>query len=251
MKTSKVFDTLAYSALQWPGKVSRLAADSLQDYVQRSGSPNSSIAELYHVNSKLYASKAAGLLAARTDAQGFRLECMKRAATSSAAANDDEGVVVPPHVQRVLTLSTASLDAEAFYAVEVRAWLGERLLAWEPLNGRFTALKNLGKDDTSLLDAALCIMGQGPRVRPNVTLFLLGWFARNDILLGARGYRRTLLDAGRVLESLLRASHTLAIETDVHTEFTDVDVDRAIEADGVELGTLCVLVLSGTADEGR
>ncbi len=251
MKTSKVFDTLAYSALHWPGKVSRLAADSLQDYIQRPVSPSTSIAELYHVNSKLYASKAAGLLAARTNAQEFRFECMKRAATLSAAGDSGEGVVVPTHVQRILALSTSSLDAEAFYAVEVRARLGERLLAWEPLNGRFAALKNLEKDDTSLLDAALCVMGRGLRVRPGVTLFLLGWFARNDLLLGPRGYRRTLLDAGRVLEALMRASHALAIEIDVYTEFTDVDVDRAIEADGVELGTLSVLVLSEPTDERR
>jgi hypothetical protein len=251
MNTNAAVDNLIYSALHWPGKTSRLAADSLQDHVQRPVSPSSSVAELYHVNSKLYPSNAAGLLVARVDAASFRLECIRRTRVASARAQNAERMLVSPALQRLLALTTAELDMDVFYAVEIRARLVDRLLAWDPSNAEFTALKGLTESDASLLEAALKVLGRPPRLAPHAALFVIGWFARNDVLLGPRGYRRTLLEAGRVLEVLLRVSRTLGIENELHTEFTDVDVDRVLEADGVETGTLAVLTLSEHGNEGR
>jgi hypothetical protein len=160
-------------------------------------------------------------------------------------------MLVSPALQRLLALTTAELDMDVFYAVEIRARLVDRLLAWDPSNGEFTALKGLTESDASLLESALKVLGRPPRLAPHAALFVMGWFARNDVLLGPRGYRRTLLEAGRVLEVLLRVSRTLGIENELHTEFTDVDVDRVLEADGVETGTLAVLTLSEHGNEGR
>src|SRR5262249_61608901 len=78
-------------------------------------------------------------------------------------------------------------------------------------------------------------------------LFLIGCFARNDVLFGPRGYRRTLLEAGQVTTGLLAEAGRLGLDAVPIFEFTDRDLDAVIEADGIEEGTLVALAI-GEAD---
>ncbi len=74
-------------------------------------------------------------------------------------------------------------------------------------------------------------------------MFLIGCFARNDLLWGARGYRRTLLSGGRIAERIAAIAFQVGLQTRIIYEFDDHRVDAAIDVDGVEEGTLAVIEL--------
>lgn len=241
MSTREVFEAISYSRLNWPGKTTPLGRDTLEDYLQRPGSASVSIAELYHENSKLHRSNAATLLAARTDADQFRHETLQRAASARRVSNRPSVVSIPEKLAAVLRAAKLATGLELFYAVELRLLLTDWLLLWDPSDEAFTVLKQLSEDDLAMLDAALDVIGARSGRQAGSLLFILGWFARNDLLLGARGYRRTLLDAGRALQALASEANALSLGTEVLTEFTDVDIDRVVEADGVEEGTVAVI----------
>ena len=76
-------------------------------------------------------------------------------------------------------------------------------------------------------------------------LLVLGSFARNDILFGPRGYRRTLVEAGRMAEEVVANADRSGISRRVIYEFIDRELDSVMEADGVEQGTLIVIELDG------
>ena len=79
-------------------------------------------------------------------------------------------------------------------------------------------------------------------------LFLIGCFARNDVLFGARGYRRTVLEAGQVTAGLLAEAERLGLDTVPIFEFTDRDLDAVMEADGIEEGALVAIAIGEAED---
>ncbi|MCM3905796.1 MAG: hypothetical protein ND866_29235 [Pyrinomonadaceae bacterium] len=75
--------------------------------------------------------------------------------------------------------------------------------------------------------------------------FVMGNFARNDVLYGSRGYRRTLVEAGRVTDRVLHKAAELQLVAKCRCEFIDRDIDAVLEADGIEEGTIVVIELGG------
>jgi hypothetical protein len=242
LDTRKVFETICYSALHWPGKTTSLAPSSLEAYLQRPGLGSISIAELYHENSKLHPAVAASLLATRTDGNKFRHETLVKAA-AGRAVNRHAPISVPERLEAVLRAAQADCGPDLFYAVELRVLIDHSLFLWEPLGVSFTVLKQLAKDDLATLHAALEVMGSRTGRQADPLLIVLGWFARNELLLGARGYRRTLLEVGRAVQALVSGAGTQGIRAEILTEFTDIDLDAVVEADGVEQGTVAVIAL--------
>jgi hypothetical protein len=59
-----LYEELLLSPIEWPLKTTRIQKHSVSDYRQRSLSPNVSVAELYHVNSKYFPSMASEVGAA-------------------------------------------------------------------------------------------------------------------------------------------------------------------------------------------
>jgi hypothetical protein len=248
MNTRQVFDTLAYSGLNWPGKTTLLQPDSLQDYVQRPGSGAISIAELYHENSKLHAAKAAGLLAFETDVEQFRHETLERSA-AAIAGHGPLSRSAPDYLLEVLG-AAAGTTVDLFYAVELRVLADGWILTYDALHRRTAALKRMNERDASTVRSALGVMKHGKSWNGhNPIVFVLGWFARNDLLFGSRGYRRTLIEAGQVLQALLAEARNQRLNLDVHTEFTDADIDGVVEADGVEQGTVAAVIIRQSDDE--
>jgi hypothetical protein len=107
-------------------------------------------------------------------------------------------------------------------------------------------LKGLTPEDGRRLASAVDIEHPNARpVRTGTLMFLVGSLARNDLLYGARGYRRTLLEAGRVTEVALRESANTGIIARARLEFIDRTVDSVLESDGTEESVLVVIDLEG------
>ena len=231
----KFFDEVVFSPLDWPGKTVRLEAGTLESYCQRSTSGRISLAEVYHENSKLFPAMIADLTAGRVDHAQVRQEFLRRRAESRA---QDKTVQLNSLSGELVNKIAPAIEPELFYAIELRFLQSGVLASYEPLSKQLHLTKRLADEDTARLSDAINLI---ERVESREDLvFVIGNFARNDLLYGARGYRRTLIEAGRVVEAIRQVAGELPR---VSLEFSDRVVDGILECDGVEEGTVAVIGL--------
>ena len=215
------FEAALYARLPWPGKTTRLERDSIRDLTGRAASAQTAVAELYHENSKLFRARLPELAASDLDVSVVRREFVRRRATTLASLPSHR----PEHLVSELLASVAR-------DVEPELFLGDVLVEY----------KRLGADDREDLRAALEPFG-GTERAGGPLLFIVASFARNELLFGARGYRRTLLEAGQLANELLMLAERAGMTAGLLFDFDDWKVDAALEADGVEEGTLAVVEL--------
>src|SRR6266508_2408593 len=154
------------------------------------------------------------------------LDCMGRSASAQ--------VSVAELYHENSKLNRAHLP-ELFYAIELRLVTGADVYAYEPAAATFRLVKRLASHQIDELAAALGLMEPAHPSAGNLAYVLvLGCFPRNEILLGPRGYRRTLLEAGRIAAAVVREARRLGRRPAVRYEFDDREVDRLMEVDGVE-----------------
>lgn len=231
LEVQDVFEAALYARLPWPGKSTRLERDSLRDLVERSVSAQVSVAELYHENSKLFPARAAELVASTVDVAAFRHELVRRrtATRSTLPAYELDGPL-----RTLLTSVAREVDPELFYALELRAVVDGTVLLHEPGRDVLIGVKALGAEDD---------VGKA-------RLFVVASFARNELLFGARGYRHTLLDAGRLVQQVVPLAPRAGLQATLSFDFDDWKVNAALEADGVEEGALVAIELEEVPNVG-
>jgi hypothetical protein len=231
--------------LHWPGKTVRLERNSALDYRQRLTSPHVSVAELYHENSKLFPQILPELTVTLVQVAQLRQEFIRRRAAIVRARGTSE-LDFSPCWRELLTEVGRSTNRELFYAVELRVVANDRLASYEPVSDILHVVKQLPATDQDKLRLALRLMADSDApVFRGPLLFIIGFFARNDVLLGPRGYRRTLLEAGHVAQEVVHQAERLGLVARPMYEFTDCDVDAVMEADGIEQGTIIAFELGG------
>jgi nitroreductase len=241
-----LFGQLSDSRLDWPGKTVQLERNSWLDYRQRPVSPNVSVAELYHENSKLYPNMLGELVATRVQVNDFRQEFVRRRAAAAAGRSPEPSL--HRGCRRLLTAVSQVTGPDLSYALEVRVAADNLLATHEPATDALQIVKRLSTGDLARLRDALRLTAPPDVHSPGPMVFLVGSFARNDILFGPRGYRRTLLEAGLVMARLLAEAERLGLGAVPILEFADREVDAVMEADGIEEGTVACLALSEVAD---
>jgi hypothetical protein len=245
LTAEKLVEEVAFSGLDWPGKTVRLERDTVQDYLQRPASAQPSIAELYHENSMLFSQMAAELGAARLPVNAVRNEFMRRRAATLASGPPAELI----GRRRVLcTQLVQAVPLDLFYAVELVLAQDGQLAAHEPMADRLALVKRLSAGDVAAMASAIHLLDDSPALL-SPALFVLGNFARNDLLYGVRGYRRTLLEAGSVTQVALALAHGLGLTGRAHFEFADRALNGVLEADGVEVGILVCIELGDLNDQ--
>jgi hypothetical protein len=225
--------------LQWPGRTTRHAVDSLQDYRNRSSSPQPSLAEVYHENSKLGPENLTTIAWTAVDVMELREEYLRRRLARPSVTGAPAEIGACSHVAR----AAFSSEPELFFAVELLALAREAVHVYEPQLG-FIRVSALNADETRAAVEAARLLEDTPREAPSAMLVLLGCFPRNEILLGVRGYRRTLLEAGRLAQTLAAAAGVFDVGVRLHLEFDDREMDGIVGVDGVEQGSLVVVELS-------
>lgn len=239
------FDRVNYSSLDWPLKTIRLDPDSLEDYNQRTMTPRVSVAELYHENSKLFGGVLDRLAATRLDTDEVRREFLRRRQRSVAGSLRHE--LVDRRIGPLLTAIRDACPMELFYAVELRVCDGGWLSWHEPLVDACLLVKELTpQQSTQLRSAAVLHEPRGTPASDGPLLVLVGNVARNDLLYGARGYRRTLLEAGRITEVVLHQAVQQEVSVRVSFEFIDRAVDTCLECDGTEESALVMIQIEST-----
>jgi hypothetical protein len=243
ISVQKVLEELRYSALHWPGKTVRLRGNTVQDYLNRPASHSISIAELFHENSNLHPSNVGELLASCTDIGAFKRRVLEEE-HRCAVRSRNPPVAVPGALGTLLSALKSQADPSLFYAIEVRVLLEDRLLSWDAPSAMFPSSTEVGGSENASLQRAIRLLAPGLDSRFEAVVFVIGWFARNDILFGPRGYRRTLFEAGSLTQELLRCAATLNVKAAAITEFIDVDLNAVLDLDGVEEGVVAVVPIS-------
>jgi hypothetical protein len=235
-------------SLEWPGKTVRLERNSLHDHWQQPASSQPAIAELYHENSKLFPGLARELLASRTDV----LELRKTVATQRSDALRDGGspkVELPPQAGRLLDTALSGLPEAAFFAFDLRVAAGTTLAVFDPLRKAAYGLKTIAPEDLAATHAALALIGQRSAPEPDgMLIFLVASFARNQMLYGPRGYRRTLIEGGQLVEHMLSHAAASGHQARLWLEFADRRIDDFVQADGLEEATIAVLEMRCSED---
>jgi hypothetical protein len=227
-----------------------LERNSALDYSQRSLSARVSVAELYHENSKLFPQMLSELTVSLTQADEFRSEFLQRRALVAQASGTMD-LELDQQWRDLLTCVAGATELSLFYAVELRLVVGELLAAHEPVSDTLQVIKQLSTRDLNMLRQALGLMAPSDAlISSGPLLLILGSFARNDVLFGLRGYRRTLLEAGRLAQEVVRQTEQLDLVARPLYEFIDRDVDTVMEADGIEQSTLMAFGLGGTQNVG-
>jgi hypothetical protein len=228
-----LFAELCQFQLDWPEKTVRLERNSLLDHQQRPTSPNVSVAELYHENSKLYPNMLGELAAARVKVKELRQEFIRRRAAVAARHPPEQGF--DHHaVRQLLTAVAQTMDHELFYALELRVAAGNLLATHEPSTDSLQVVKHLSPEDLEKLRSALRLTISADAL-PEADIAFDRLFAKRASLL-SRGYRRTLLEAGQVTAGLLAGRAPWSRCCPI---FNSRIATRTVEADGIEEGTRC------------
>jgi hypothetical protein len=242
--TKSIFNEVVFSSLAWPWKTVRLERDTLQDYCQRPSSATISIAELYHENSKLFLQKLPELAVTRIELAKVQREFLKR---RSSATSNTPAVNVPSKFRQLLSATVSTTPAELYYATELRLVLGEMMLGHDPLADRVHLLKRMSLENWTRLRKALSLVARpGEQEHNGPVLLIVCNFARYDLLFGSRGYRRTLIEAGRVADAVLGIARQHGLSARLTTEFADRDLDCLAEADGIEEGVISAIELGNS-----
>jgi hypothetical protein len=228
--------------LDWPWKRVELGHLSHHRYRQRPLSRNVAIAELYHENSKLYAERLPELAAGLIDPEALRSEFVRRRSVGHVGEHLRALELEARH--RSILARAGSPEATLSYAVELRVLCGDEIGLHEPITNTLPIVKRLTEGDLGELSEALhLVVGTGEPLPDGPIVFVIGCFARNDVLWGPRGYRRTLMDAGMQAGRVLEAARQSGLSPRAIYEFDDHRVDAALDVDGVEEGTLVAIEL--------
>jgi hypothetical protein len=241
----ELIEDTQYSPLDWPWKTTRLRRDSVQDVRQRSASTNAALGETYHENSKLYPACLDDLAANRLDPDSARLAVLRRSA-ASARTSSDADKMRSPILQPLLKDVAREENLQLFYALELRLADGEGLVRYEPIAGRLERLRSFSQRDSESLQDSLAVLGIAKRSSAE-RLFIVAAFSRNEILYGPRAYRRTLLEAGRLVQIVVDEADRRRITNRVVLEFFDRNINHFVAVDGVEEAVVAVVEIG----EGR
>jgi hypothetical protein len=248
-----LFEELQYSPIEWPWKTTRLRRDPVQDVRQRMSSARPTAAETYHRNSSLFPARLHELPAAWLDPSEVRSAFGRRQAGLLPPTPHEEAVRFPL-AGPILSRTVGADAAQRCYALELRISDDAGLARYEPTLGRREPLREVTPQQEAVLAAALSPFGAATSdasasallpASPVERLFVIGCFPRNEVLYGARGYRRTLMEAGRFIESIVEESRRQHTTVQVTVDFFDSVVNQFVDADGLEEATLAVLVFSG------
>jgi hypothetical protein len=232
-----------------------LQRTALSDYVHRFTSTSPHVAELFQENTKL---TPFSTLAVPRDDRSLE-ELREWFFTTAYAPKEDE--VDPartgdfratlndlrPEALGVLLgmFSEPGPVANLLYSVDLLVLQGRRLFRLVPRTAFLWIERDVTHDKIQALKAAILDVPAPTLARSRTFLFLVPCAWRYMLLYGPRGYRHTLLDAGRILAHLEGSAraHNLAIA--VSQDFYDKRVDQFLYVDGVERSVVAIVALQG------
>ncbi len=226
-------------------------------YQHRLHDVDGSVSELYQVNARW---RACDLADAPTEEEQRQLrswflesgrtypEVEDPAATRGQIALDS---VPPPLGPALRALADVGAESGLMYASDVVVVLDGHSWLLPPATRHLVRMRRFGDDRDSRLRAAVpaAQLTAFRESRAIVSITTVPW--RIEIMQGARGFRVALQQSGLLLAAAMQTFARAGADPTVATEFADIDVDLALDQDGVERFTTALIALSLRPPQAR
>ena len=228
-----------------------LSHSAAADYLYRQVRRKPHLAELYHENSKL---SPHSTLQIPSDTS--MLEQVRRWFFDTAYRVDEETVVAngpglrssydqfPKWLQISLDLlvKPGSLT-NLLYAIDLLVLHDGMLFRIVP-ESQYLWIEREVKEEATLLPDLFWRSSPVSVEECSTMLILVACPWRYMLLYGPRGYRHTLLDIGRLLGYFQYKYESCGHPATIHQDFLDTEVDKFVQADGIERSVYAILTFS-------
>lgn len=155
---------------------------------------------------------------------------------------------LPGSLQKLLEPFTqAGAKADLLFGTDLFVYYDRKVAKLLPESDYLWVVRKVSDDaDLERLKDSLLEASKEVLDTAQAFLFVIGVWARYMFAYGARGYRHTLMEAGRLLSQIESTSAQLPLRVTVAQNFYDEPVNAFLLLDGVERGTLAAVVLSET-----
>lgn len=217
------------------------------------------IAELYHVNSKLNPHSPLTVPTSPEKVAELRSWYFETAYdTEPEEINEEEEAsfrspvaALPAPLARYLEAFTRSGPAtDLLYGVDLILLCESKLWRVVPEKDFLWLERHLKAEDEASARASVLDLPSRAQEKAPWLLFVVGCPWRYMLMYGPRGYRHTLMDAGRLLAVLEDRARGAGLRTAVAQNFYDNRIDRFLYADGVERSALAVVALDAARGGG-
>lgn len=236
-----------------PGAV-ELQRTPTHDYLYRMFSATPNVAELFHENTKLTPYSLANTVLDQDLVEATRRWFFSTAYQPRDGDIDGE-MARELHIQLPLdeldggvggllrTLTANERATRLLYAIDLWVLIRDELFRVVPESDRLWMERRLRQRELRTLRGS--ILGLPPeRVREaSALLFVAAAPWRYMLFQGVRGYRRTLVDVGRLLSLCEEETRTSGPAITTTLDFYDTRVDRLLFLDGVERSVVAVVTV--------
>ncbi len=230
-----------------------LTRDPALDYFQRFLTSTRHVSELFHENTKISFHSTVNVLMDEDELAATRNWFYATAYRPQEADIDLEkaeagGIVKPIHSlagplgEFLGRLSEPDLG-ELRYALDLLVLIDGRLYHLAPGSPFLWLERLILPHEQQLLPALLPTLHAQPPGKAETYLFVVAAPWRYMVIQGPRGYRRTLMDAGGLLQHVARIGLDLNLSTASTVDFYDARLDGLLRLDGVERSALAVIRL--------
>lgn len=155
-----------------------------------------------------------------------------------------------PELEGLLT-DLADADPDLLYSLDFWLLLDREVFRLPPRSPDLWLERRLEAGELERLRAAVLGVGGDDVRSAQALLFVVPVPWRYMIFQGPRGYRRSLVDVGRVLAWMDRTAVTRGISATWTIDFHDATVDEALWLDGVERSVGAIVLLTTTTEGSR
>jgi hypothetical protein len=230
----------------YSGELTELAESAFSYRFEAKNEPH--IAELYHSNSKLNPHstlKPAGQKKLSEVRQWF-FEKAWRLQPDDLTAEAEGSILIkwenlPEGLRTLLDPLTQqdSPPSQLLYAVDLMVLTEQYLLRAIPWRGFLWIERQFEDEDWDKLREAVLDIS----LPHSPVLFLVACPWRHMLLVGPRGYRDTLIDAGKLINGLENIAYEQGMKLEMSTLFYDENIDKLLLLDGIERATVAIAVL--------
>lgn len=235
LSDSELLKVLISNKISLPPKTIHLEKNSITDITQRYVNTNWNIAEMYHENSKLSRYNIEAILS-NSRSKSFITKFVNgvRSVSQLEKASCKYGLNMEnPILYNILNIFKSIENINLLYSIELYILIrkSQSLLCFDNSSKSLYLDRNLS--DSQIKDFSEGFNYENPG-NSDFCICIIGVFIRNMLLFGIRGYRKTLVEAGRIGQHIIDKLKEKGIESKMITEFFDRDLDRILECDGIE-----------------
>lgn len=228
---------------------------SIVDFLNRYNSPYPNIAELFHQNTRLNEYTKQTIV---TDEKTID-EVKKWYLTTNCKIKEEdiekekgkeilkEVETLPNNLDKLFInfSSNDNRESELLYSSNLFLLWEQKIYKIVPLSKSMLLMLKFTPEDINLLKESIIIEDTSILKNTENFLFVVGVPWRNMIFYSSRGYRKMLIDTGKLVYYLERQAEKNNLRLSLYENFYDTQINRLLNLDGVENIVTVIIGING------